>query len=253
MDYRQFKFNNCDMNAKMKKNKAMLIVALLISMFMPDVTPAAKYDSSFSCRCIYDSLPTARMFERPYYYRMIGKVIDSSTQKPIANVRIVICTTSRPDSVICYNARSNERGIFVFELPNDCYSLKCIRADFQDVLRYFCTSTLLYDTTFIAMRRSSRNSVEEYVQVPSFELRQCYPNPSNNIVLTINYILRDCTHVKLTVASIVGQYMTTIVDSYQIAGEYHVDFNCIGLPAGTYFYRIVTNDGQCVRTLILKP
>ena len=89
------------------------------------------------------------------------------------------------------------------------------------------------------------NSMEPIndVQVPkSFLLEQNYPNPFNPVTM-INYQLPMNNEVELSIYSLLGQKVATLVSEYQNAGYYNVQWDASGFASGVYFYRIVTDNG----------
>lgn len=76
-----------------------------------------------------------------------------------------------------------------------------------------------------------------------FELSQNYPNPFNPAT-KISYNLPNNAQVTLKISDITGKEIATLVNETQTAGYYTVQFNASNLTSGTYFYRIITNDGQ---------
>ncbi|MGH1365216.1 MAG: T9SS type A sorting domain-containing protein [Calditrichia bacterium] len=70
-----------------------------------------------------------------------------------------------------------------------------------------------------------------------FSLFQNFPNPFNAIT-QIQYQLEGAGKVTLTVYSILGQRIRTLVEANQQKGTYDVSFNALGLPTGIYFYQL---------------
>jgi hypothetical protein len=104
------------------------------------------------------------------------------------------------------------------------------------------------DLTFLPQSRVTQFKLvvggTEYVQdvvrdlVPrKSSLKQNYPNPFNPST-TIAYDVPSPSRVTLSVYSVLGQLVATLVDDVQSAGAKQVDFNCPGLSSGTYFYRL---------------
>jgi gluconolactonase len=71
----------------------------------------------------------------------------------------------------------------------------------------------------------------------SFELFPNYPNPFNPST-KIRYSLSKSSDVKLSIFSILGQEVATIVNKYQPSGSYEETFNAGKLASGTYIYRL---------------
>jgi hypothetical protein len=81
-----------------------------------------------------------------------------------------------------------------------------------------------------------------------FKLKN-YPNPFNPET-HISYILKEATHVKLTVYDRLGREVAELVNEQQSEGEYTISFNASDLPSGIYFYRIKTNERIEVRKMV---
>lgn len=77
-----------------------------------------------------------------------------------------------------------------------------------------------------------------------------YPNPFNPTT-TINYTIKNATHVKITVYDRLGREVVVLADDNQSEGEYNIEFNGSNLPSGIYFYRIKTSESTEVRKMVL--
>jgi len=82
-------------------------------------------------------------------------------------------------------------------------------------------------------------------------LDQNYPNPFNPTTM-IRYGLPSETHVRLTVHTILGTQIKTLIDETQAAGTYVFDFAALDLPSGSYFYRLQTPMGTLTRRMTIS-
>ena len=78
-------------------------------------------------------------------------------------------------------------------------------------------------------------------QLQTFELSQNYPNPFNPTT-RISYSIPLDSKVTLLIYEITGEVVKSLVNEYQTAGIYTIDFNAAGLSSGIYFYKITAND-----------
>jgi hypothetical protein len=94
----------------------------------------------------------------------------------------------------------------------------------------------------------------EIEKIPNkFGLEQNYPNPFNPST-TIHYQLAEPDHVKIIVYSALGEKVKVLVDGWHNFGTYSVTFDGSELPAGVYFYNLVSNKGttQSKKMVLLK-
>jgi gluconolactonase len=71
----------------------------------------------------------------------------------------------------------------------------------------------------------------------SFELYPNYPNPFNPST-KIRYTITKGSEVKLSVYTLLGQEVATLVNEYKPTGSYEETFNAGKLASGTYIYRL---------------
>ena len=70
-----------------------------------------------------------------------------------------------------------------------------------------------------------------------FNLNQNFPNPFNPSTV-ISYSLPVSSEVTLSVYNMLGELIATLVNSYQEAGFYSINFNATGISTGVYFYKM---------------
>ncbi|MEN8194387.1 MAG: T9SS type A sorting domain-containing protein [Bacteroidota bacterium] len=89
-----------------------------------------------------------------------------------------------------------------------------------------------------------------------FELFQNYPNPFNPSTV-IKYGLPKESNVRIVVYNILGEMVSTLVDNFQKAGYYEINFNASSLASGVYLYTIQSEaldgskDYRSVKKMIL--
>jgi hypothetical protein len=83
-----------------------------------------------------------------------------------------------------------------------------------------------------------------------YTLDQNYPNPFTSSTDIHYYINKPCV-VKITIFSLSGQEIETIVHGYQIPGEYEITWHPGDLPGGIYFYQLQSNYSSNTKKLIL--
>ena len=84
----------------------------------------------------------------------------------------------------------------------------------------------------------------------SFALEQNYPNPFNPST-TINFTLGKASDVKLMIYNILGQRVTTLVDTRMNAGQQSIVFDASKLASGVYFYRLEAGNFNSVKKMLL--
>jgi hypothetical protein len=94
------------------------------------------------------------------------------------------------------------------------------------------------------------SGVEDMENRPArFALEQNYPNPFNPTT-TIEFSLPRRSFVTLTVMDALGREIEKLASGTFTAGIHHVEWNA-SHPAGTYFYRLSTDDFTQTRKMLL--
>ncbi len=76
---------------------------------------------------------------------------------------------------------------------------------------------------------------------PDFKLFQNYPNPFNSTA-RIRYSIPEDGFVTIEVFNVLGQKVSTILNKFQKANQYEVNFNGTSLASGIYIYRMRVNN-----------
>ncbi len=88
-------------------------------------------------------------------------------------------------------------------------------------------------------------------QLPeTFQLGQNYPNPFNPST-EINYTISKAGNVTLKVYNMLGQCVSTLVNSYQAANTYSVKFNASSLASGVYLYELRAGNNVITKKMVL--
>jgi hypothetical protein len=103
-----------------------------------------------------------------------------------------------------------------------------------------------YDGTF-----SYSDVIEvDFTGAVEFTLEQNYPNPFNPST-TIRYSLPSAGEIELSVFDVFGSELEILVNQWQPAGNYIIDFDASHLSSGIYFYRLNAGSFSQTKKLIL--
>ncbi len=86
--------------------------------------------------------------------------------------------------------------------------------------------------------------------VKEFKLYQNYPNPFNPST-NIKYQIANNSFVTLKVYDVLGKEVAVLINQYQKAGNYEIQFSKNNIPSGIYFYRITAGDYSDVKKMIV--
>ncbi len=93
------------------------------------------------------------------------------------------------------------------------------------------------------------NAAVELKKAP-FALQQNQPNPFSGQT-AIRYTLLQSGHVSLRVFKLAGHEVARLVDGFQAAGEYAIEWNAGRLPAGVYLYQLKANGFTVTKRCVL--
>jgi hypothetical protein len=85
----------------------------------------------------------------------------------------------------------------------------------------------------------------------NFVLSQNMPNPFNSTTIIPFYVPVDC-QVNLAVYNTLGQKIMDIYNEYVSAGKYEVSFDAGTLPAGNYYYKLVSDQFVGVKAMTIE-
>ena len=93
--------------------------------------------------------------------------------------------------------------------------------------------------------------IEAEIALPKkFYLNQNYPNPFNPTTI-ISYSLPSSFNVKLAIYNTLGQTVKILVNRFENAEYYSVNFNASDLPSGIYLYKLEAGQFSQIKKMIL--
>ncbi len=87
-------------------------------------------------------------------------------------------------------------------------------------------------------------------QIPQERIIYNFPNPIKDFT-TINYSLKQNSHVEISIYNIKGQLVSTIVNEPKPKGERTVLYNTEALRSGVYFYKLQTDAISAIKKMIV--
>ncbi|MCE1164302.1 MAG: T9SS type A sorting domain-containing protein [Bacteroidetes bacterium] len=84
----------------------------------------------------------------------------------------------------------------------------------------------------------------------NYYLSQNFPNPFNPVT-KITYGVMKASNVKVTVYDMLGKQVASLVNEYQNAGNYYVNFDASKYSSGIYYYKIEAGDFREVKKMSL--
>ena len=102
------------------------------------------------------------------------------------------------------------------------------------------------------VNQSGDVTVEEAIEVGSFEVKVTGPNPFNPST-QLNIVVPEAGFVSVNVYNILGQKVATLVDGYMDANisGYIVNFNASHLASGVYLVQAISADKVATQKLML--
>ena len=114
------------------------------------------------------------------------------------------------------------------------------------------TSVIILADTIYTLALPVITDVKEHTSPfpKSYALFQNYPNPFNPAT-TISFNLLKNEHVSLRVYNLLGEEVSTLVNTSLRAGSHNVVWNAGNLPSGVYFYKLTTTTFTAIKKMVL--
>jgi hypothetical protein len=107
-----------------------------------------------------------------------------------------------------------------------------------------------YNGTVYKLNVLSGTGIDNEISLSEYSLSQNYPNPFNPVT-TIEFSIPKQEFVSLKVYNILGEEISTLVNSSMQTGKYSVYFDGSKLPSGMYFYKLTAGNYSSVKKMML--
>lgn len=179
------------------------------------------------------------------------------TQTTLFN-RSVNALATIGSNIIAGTQANQDSGIFLSTNNGDSWTpvnLGFNNLGGEIVMKFLVTSTYIFAATNMTVWRRPLTEVNGIkvisTEIPkSFSLDQNYPNPFNPVT-NIRFDLPKSSSVKLLVFDLLGREMSALVNGQLIAGTYQVDWNASNYPSGVYFYKLMTDNFNATKRMVL--
>jgi len=167
----------------------------------------------------------------------------------------VVLDFGRPDYVPPSGATRPLNGDHITIVGGQIYCADTVAPRLPIVLVYEINGLIWREPGDTVGLGAMPTSITEPIRIAdpvSYLTARNYPNPFNPTTM-INYSIPTAGTVKVNVFDITGREVTTLVNSYQAAGEYAVQWDAARQPSGIYFYRVnVGNLSKTFRMVLMK-
>ena len=165
-----------------------------------------------------------------------------------------------PDTGSHVSSYTNESGEFELELAKGTYEIYVSNGEFSG--KSGVTALVEIDSNRDLNVRLGEGLLDEYGEkvllrglYKAYLLGGNYPNPFNPST-TISYTVDQPSDIRLTVFTIRGRCVVTLVDRLHAPGIYHIQWDGTDssgrpLASGVYFYRMEAGDYSVIRKMVL--
>ena len=94
-------------------------------------------------------------------------------------------------------------------------------------------------------------SIRELLIPKDYSIYNIYPNPFNPVT-NIRYGLPENVYVKVLIFDVYGNLVQTLINNYQTAGHYSLEWNAVHHSSGLYFVKIIAGSSTGSETNISK-
>jgi hypothetical protein len=164
----------------------------------------------------------------------------------------VMLTWSTASELNCYEWTVQRNGVDVATLPGNGTTVEPQNYSYLDEVGAGDYTYRLKETDLGgAVTYSDEITVTVgAVFVTEYSLSGNYPNPFNPTT-NIAFALPEAGMVNLSVYSVNGSQVATLVDGNRDAGAYEVTFDATSLTSGIYFYKLTVGDYSSMHKMVL--
>lgn len=158
------------------------------------------------------------------------------------------------NTAISIGENGEDAGWDVF-LNNDNYAY--LIGHFSDTIWFGDNSLVSHNLADVFITKINFDEISEVETKyfnkghPEHKLYQNYPNPFKSST-KISFIITTSGYTSLIVYDILGNEITTLVNDKKVAGEYEVEFDATGFPAGIYYYQLTVEDYAQTKKMIIQ-
>lgn len=156
---------------------------------------------------------------------------------------------------ICYDSTGNQKFVLFYNngLPFYGHEAKYVKTDSAGniyVSGVSQNSNGDYDIATIKYSvLSSINPISNIIPKDS-KLYQNYPNPFNNTTKIVFDIKKNGLY-KIEIYDVLGRKIDEILNEYEEAGSYKINYNAYKLSSGVYFYKIEAESFTDIKSMVL--
>jgi hypothetical protein len=155
------------------------------------------------------------------------------TWTSITGEKVVIELLSADGSLLEVIRTTQNSGGYAWEVPTDLDTMKLYKIRIKDA-----ANEAIYDESDAAFGLTFTGIISEYgrseIKITDFQLVTSRPF---NSTAKIRYQLAAFNNVELSIYSVLGKKVATLVNKKQSAGSYEVTFNTSGLAPTVYFFK----------------
>jgi hypothetical protein len=176
----------------------------------------------------------------PYALSTIDRLTFSGAQgSDTLNIKL------KSGETIRYAISHLEKITFSYAQPNDSVVIELSSGQAQSYALWSLSAI-----TFTGWDRTASADRGTPAAVGSYSLGQNYPNPFNPST-TIQYYLPKESSVTLSVSTVLGQLVGTLVHGQQQAGMHQITWNASAAASGIYYYRLQAGEYLETKSMLL--